>query len=59
MYEPALRPGVDPEEGELADERVGRDLERQRAEGLLVVGRPDDFGAGSRIVRDHRRDIEW
>ena len=29
---------VDAEEGQLADERVGHDLERQRRELLVVVG---------------------
>ena len=47
------RARVDPEERELADERVGRDLEGERAERLAVVGRPDDLGAaacGSRPI---------
>ena len=52
------RAGVDPEERELADERVGGDLEGQRAERLVVVRGPDDLGAGLRVEPDHRRDVE-
>ena len=52
------RARVDPEEGELADERVGRDLEGQRAERLAVRRRADDVGAGPRVEPDHRRDVE-
>ena len=37
------RARVDAEERELADERVGHDLERQRRERLLVVGRALDL----------------
>ena len=52
------RARVDPEERELADERVGRDLEGQRAERLAVVRGADDLGAGPRVEADHRRDVE-
>ena len=52
------RAGVDAEERELADERVGRDLERQRAERLAVVGSAQDLGTGLRIEADHRRHVE-
>ena len=41
------RARVDPEEGELADERVGRDLEGQGAERLVVVDGPEDLRRGS------------
>ena len=45
---PALeRAGVDAEEGQRADERVGHDLEGQRGEGR-VVGRPC---ASTRLLR--------
>jgi hypothetical protein len=43
------RARVDPEEGQLADERVGGDLERERAERLAVARRADDLVAGLRI----------
>ena len=52
------RAGVDPEERQLADERVGGDLERERAERLVVVDRADDLRAGLRVDADHRRDVE-
>ncbi len=52
------RARVDPEEGELADERVGRDLEREGAERLAVVRGADDLVAGLRVEADHRRDVE-
>ena len=39
------RAGVDAEERELTDERVGHDLEGQRRERLLVVGLALDEGA--------------
>ena len=52
------RARVDPEERELADERVGRDLEGERAERLAVVRRPDDLVAAARVEADHRRDVE-
>ena len=39
------RAGIDAEEGELTDERVGHDLERERRERLLVVGLALDDGA--------------
>ena len=42
---PGLRsPGVDAEEGQRPDVRVGHDLERQRGERRLVVGGRDLFG---------------
>ena len=40
------RARVDPEEGQLADEGVGGDLEGQRGEGLVVVDRAQDLVAG-------------
>ena len=43
------RPGVDPGEGERADEGVVHDLEGQAGEGLRVVGRARDV-AGLRLV---------
>ena len=52
------RARVDPEEGELADERVGGDLEGERAEGLACRRRAEDLGAGLRVEADHRRDVE-
>ena len=52
------RPGVDPEEGQLADERVGRDLEGQGAERLAVRRRANDVGAVAWIGADHRRHVE-
>ena len=52
------RARVDPEEGQLADERVGRDLEGERAERLAVRRRADDLGAGARVDADHRRHVE-
>ena len=52
------RARVDPEEGELADERVGGDLEREGAERLAVVRRAQDLGAGLRVEADHRRHVE-
>ena len=59
-YEPALSvPGVDPEEGQLADERVGGDLEGERREGLVVVDRaqrPRRRCRGS--MADDRRHVE-
>ena len=52
------RAGVDPEEDQLADERVGRDLERQCAEGLAVVDGAQDLGVGARVLADDRRNVE-
>ena len=51
-------PRVHAEERELADERVGRDLERERAEGLLVVRGAQDFDVCPRVLADDRRDVE-
>ena len=49
-YEPALSvPRVDPEEGQLADERVGGDLEGQGREGLVVVDACARPLAGARV----------
>jgi hypothetical protein len=42
------RAGVDAEVGELADERVGHDLERERRERLVVGGLP--HGGGTVVV---------
>ena len=52
------RAGVDPEEGQLADERVGGDLEGERRERLVVVDRAHDLVAGARVHADDRRDVE-
>ena len=52
------RARVDPEEGELAHERVGRDLERERRERLVVIDRAHDLVAGARVEADDRRDVE-
>ena len=52
------RARVDPEEGELADERVGRDLEGEGREGLLVVDRPEELAVRARAEPDGRRDVE-
>ncbi len=53
-------PRVHPNEGELADERVGHDLERQRGEGRVVGGGPLDRIALGRVGvhADDRRHIE-
>jgi hypothetical protein len=50
---------VHPDVGELAEERVRRDLEGQRGEGLGHVGLADDDGVGvaDRVALD-RRDVE-
>ena len=51
--------GVDAEEHEPADERVGDDLERQRGERLLVRCGPLERGLGVvDVVRDDRRHLE-
>ena len=52
------RARVDPEERELADERVGRDLEGQGAERLAVVGGLEDLDVGARLEADDRRHVE-
>ena len=52
------RARVDAEEGQLADERVGGDLEGERGEGLGVVDGAHDFLAGARVDADDRRDVE-
>jgi hypothetical protein len=54
------RARVDAEERELADERVGHDLERQRRERFLVVGRALDHRLFLRIRVDagDRRNVE-
>ena len=50
---------VDADEDQLADERVGHDLEAQRGERLGVVGLADDLHLHVlRVVPDHRRNIE-
>ena len=43
------RAGVDPEEGQLADERVRRDLEGERGERLVRISWPGDLVAGARV----------
>ena len=51
-------PGVDADEGELADEGVGHDLEDERAEGRVVVGRPLEQLPRLRVVGHGGRDVE-
>src|SRR6056297_3664755 len=46
--------GVDAEEGQVADERVGGDLERQRRERRLVPGRPGGLGLVLQDAVDRR-----
>src|SRR5712692_3022652 len=50
--------GVDANKGELADERVGHDLEREGGEGLVVVRFAPDSLVGIRVRSLHRRDIQ-
>ena len=52
------RARVHAEERELADERVGRDLEREGAERLAVVGGLEDLDVGARLEADDRRHVE-
>ena len=52
------RPRVDPEEGQLADERVRGDLERERAERLGVVRGLEDLLVGARAQADDRRHVQ-
>ena len=54
----AQPPAVDAEEGQLADERVGGDLEGQGGEWLVVIDGADDVSVGSRVTADDRRDVE-
>src|SRR5262245_32971912 len=56
----AQHAGVDAEEGELTDERVGHDLERERAERLVVGGGTLDqrFLGLPRVDADDRRHVE-
>ena len=51
-------PRVNPEKGQVADERVGGDLERQRRERLLVVGMPFAFVFAVGIHAANRWHIE-
>ena len=48
---------VDAEERELADERVGHDLEDESREGRVVVGLALELGAHVVVALD-RRDVE-
>ena len=58
-YEPGLeRARVDPEVGQLAHVRVGRDLEGQGAEGLVVVGGAEHFLVRDRVLADDRRHVQ-
>ena len=50
--------GVDAEEGELADERVGHDLERERRERLVVVGLARRSAWPFSSLALHRRDVD-
>jgi hypothetical protein len=52
------RPGVDADEGELADERVGHDLEDERAEGRVVGRRALEEISRLRVVRHRGRDVD-
>ncbi len=52
------RAGVDAEIRQLPDVRVGHDLERERRERRLRVGRPDLVAAGLRVDPVHRRHVE-
>ena len=52
------RARVHPEVGELADERVGHDLEGDGREGLVVVGAPGDGLAVLGVDAFDRRDVE-
>src|SRR5512142_1451596 len=53
------RAGIDAEEAELADERVRRDLERERRERRVVLGRAlHDLRLVVRLGAFHRRDVE-
>ena len=50
--------GVDADEAQLADERVGHDLEGQRGERRFVAHRALDFLVGVRVEALDRRDIQ-
>ena len=52
------RARVDPEERQVADERVGGDLEDEARQGLLVVDGTDELLVGARLEPDRRRDVE-
>ena len=52
------RAGVDPEECELAAERVGGDLERERSEWVVLVRATDELLTGLRIGAHDRGDLE-
>ena len=52
------RARVDAEEGELAHERVGRDLEGKGGERLLVVDGAQDLRARGRVQADDWRHVE-
>ncbi len=52
------RAGVDAEVRQLADVRVGHDLEGERRERRLRVGRPHLVVAGLRVDPVHRRHVE-
>jgi hypothetical protein len=53
------RAGVDTDEGELAHEGVGHDLEDERAEGRVVLGRPlHQLAVVVGVVRHRRRHVQ-
>ena len=52
------RAGVDAEVRELADERVGHDLEGERRERRVRIGRALVLGLGLRVEAVHRRHVE-
>ncbi|MNE57032.1 hypothetical protein D3C80_1519780 [compost metagenome] len=49
--------GIDPHEGQLADERVGHQLEGQRRE-LFVIGGPANDNIVSLVMAFHRWNIQ-
>ena len=54
----AQHTAVDAEEGQLADERVGRDLERERRKRLAVAGVADRGGLTFHCRTLDRRPVE-
>ena len=51
--------GVDPEVGQLPDERVSQNLEDQRRERLVIRGLTRRRRLARRIDAVHRRNVEW
>ena len=52
------RAGVDAEVRQLADERIGHDLEGERRERRIRIGRPLVLALGLRVDALHRRHVE-